>query len=54
MPFDGTDFEDRRQPRRSPSEGPAGSALTLASAILLMLPISVGSVAALISYMIGK
>ena len=54
MPFDGTDFEDGRQPRRGPSEDPAGNMLTLASAVLLILPISLGSVAAFVSYMIGK
>lgn len=54
MPFDGTDFEDGRQPRRSPADDPAGSLLTIASAALLLLPISLGSVAALVSYLMGR
>ena len=54
MPFDGTDFRDGPQPGRSPSDDPSGGALTLVSAALLLLPLSLGSVAALVSYVIGK
>ena len=41
------------QPRR-PSDDPAGGTLAAASAALLLLPVLLGSVAALASYLMGK